>query len=178
MFNVFTDFHHAGLLNSLILLFEDRFKGKVFRPIGTKWHKMGFWAIHDHPATVEQYLGVGGATPDGSPRLNEVKERAFVDGGGLYYCHDIDSEKENRAITFEYFTNHPIDIVIASVPQHVEPFKRLCDLHVKKPLLIYQVGNEWNINEHKSLIDGVLSSAAPFKYSSAPGALAPSPNLV
>ena len=53
---VFTDFHHAGLLNSLILLFEGRMHGAVYRPIGIDWANKGYWAIYDHPATRQQYL--------------------------------------------------------------------------------------------------------------------------
>jgi hypothetical protein len=71
-YNVFTDFHHASLLQSFILLFEKRLGGNVFRPIGMEWAEKGFWKIYDHPATREQYLGLNGATPDGTPRLNEV----------------------------------------------------------------------------------------------------------
>lgn len=142
---VFTDFHHAGLLNSLILLFEKRLGGQLYRPIGKDWYEKGFWKIYDHPATVEQYLGIGGATPDGTPKLNEVTGIAYYVGDPIiYYCKDIDSGQTNRAITFEGFMNTPFDIVIASVPQHIEPFKKLCEIHPSHPKLIFQIGNAWS----------------------------------
>ena len=165
MLNIFSDFHHAGLLNSLIMLFEGRLGGNLYRPIGTDWHKNGFWKVFDHPATVEQYLGINGATPDGSPELNNVignGARIGFDGKRLpiYHCKDIDSKKTNKAITFDGFMNTHIDIVIASIPQHIEPFARLCELHPDKPILIYQVGNSWNVKPaQERLIQGVLSSA-------------------
>lgn len=141
MYNVFTDFHHASLLNSLILLFEKRLGGNVYRPIGVEWAQKGFWKIYDHPATQAQFLDIGGATPDGTRPLNEVEKTEDK----VYFCHDIDSDLTNKAITFDGFMSMHIDIVIASIPAHIEPFKRLCELHPDHPKLIYQVGNAWTI---------------------------------
>lgn len=162
-FNVFTDFHHASLLNSFILLFEKRLGGKVYRPIGMEWADNGFWKVYDHPATQQQYLAVGGATPDGTPPLNEMYgDNPIVTNGGLkkpflYFCQDIDSGYFNKAITMEGFMKLPIDIVIASLPQHIEPFKRLCELHPNKPKFIYQIGNAWNVEEN--IVKNVMASA-------------------
>lgn len=158
--NVFTDFHHASLLNSLIMLFEGRLGGNVYRPIGEEWYTNGFWKIYDHPATVNQYLGIGGATPDGSPKLNEVigSDRAsLILNARVYLCRDIEGDKTNKAVTFEGFLKLPIDIVIASIPQHLEPFKKLCELHPNKPKLIYQIGNAWNIPADS--VKNVMASA-------------------
>ena len=156
---VFTDFHHAGLLNSLILLFEKRLGGQVYRPIGVEWANEGFWKVYDHPATIQQFLGVGGATPDGTRPLNEVIE--LKDGqpsvAGLYRCQDIDSGKFNKAITLSTFYRMPIDIVVASIPAHVEPFKKLCELHPNKPKLIFQIGNAWTTEA--AMAPNVMASA-------------------
>lgn len=163
MYNVFTDFHHASLLQSFILLFEKRLGGKVYRPIGTEWFENGFWKIYDHPATVAQFLGIGGATPDGTPPLNEVDSvGARIGENGkrisIYNCHDIDSDGVNKAITYEGFMNMKFDIVIASIPAHVEPFARLCELHPNKPKLIYQIGNQWNFDGSLP-VKNIMSSA-------------------
>ena len=145
MYTVFTDFHHASLLQSLILLFEGRLGGTVYRPIGMEWAERGFWKVYDHPATQLQYLGINGATPDGTPPLNQVEAINAYPGMPLvYFCRDIDSDQYNKAITFDGFMHTKIDIVIATLPQHVEPFAKLCELHPDKPKLIYQVGNAWN----------------------------------
>lgn len=160
---VFTDFHHASLLNSLIMLFEGRMNGKVYRPIGIEWAEKGFWKVYDHPATQAQYLGVGSATPDGTPPLNEVGKIEGVGSGDgnafVYHCQDIDSGLTNKAITFDGFMANDFDIVIASIPQHIEPFRRLCDMHPSKPKLIYQIGNAWPQTPDIALVDGILSSA-------------------
>lgn len=156
---VFTDFHHAGLLQSLILLFERRLGGEVYRPIGTEWYKNGFWKVYDHPATVEQFLGIGGATPDGSRPLNEVLMTHLSPPNAtiVYHCKDIDSDETNKAITLQGFMALPFDIVIASLPYHIEPFKRLCEMHPSKPKLIYQIGNAWTVDA--GLAPNVMASA-------------------
>lgn len=165
MYKVFTDFHHSGLLNSLILLFEKRLGGQVYRPIGREWWEKGFWKIYDHPATVEQYLGIGGNTPDGTPKLNEVIpqnpgdkiEQFGTMWTGTYKCQDIDSGYYNKAITFDAFMRGKFDIVIASIPDHIEPFKRLCELHPNHPKLIFQIGNAWTTEA--GLAPNVMASA-------------------
>lgn len=150
---VFTDFHHAGLLQSFILLFEKRLNGEVYRPIGIDWHTRGYWKVYDHPATVQQFLGIGGATPDGSPKLNEVVTKEPP----VYNCQDIDSGETNKAITYEGFMSMPFDIVIASLPYHIEPFKRLCAEHPNHPKLIYQIGNAWTVGA--GLAPNIMASA-------------------
>lgn len=146
--NVFVDFHHSGLLNSLIMLFEDRFDGNVYRPIGLEWYEQGFWKVYDHPDTANQYLSFdqGYRPKDGSPPLNLIQEtrNPRMNQQEVYYCRDIDSDQLNKAITLETFKEMPIDIVIASIPQHIEPFKKLIREFKSNAKLIFQVGNEWN----------------------------------
>lgn len=156
--NVFTDFHHAGLLHSLILLFEKRLGGNLYRPIGKDWFDKGFWKVYDHPATVEQFLGIGGATPDNTPPLNDVIYRFPIQENAIiYFCKDIDSDRTNKAITYNGFMAMKIDIVIATLPYHIEPFKRLCALHPNKPKLIYQIGNAWTVDA--GMAPNVMASA-------------------
>lgn len=162
-YNVFTDFHHASLLQSLILLFEKRLGGKVYRPIGMEWANQGFWKVYDHPETQAQFLGIGAATPDNTPKLNEVdgmawKKDEYPGDPYVYFCRDIDSGNFNNAITFDGFMKTDIDIVIASIPQHVEPFRRLCELHPNKPKLIYQIGNDFGYID-TSLVKNIMLSA-------------------
>lgn len=148
--NVFTDFHHASLLNSLIMLFEGRLGGKVYRPIGMEWAEKGFWAIYPHPDTQAQYLSKaqGYRPADGTPPLNLVQEVQNLDTTGdhrVYLCRDIESISVNRAIDFETFLALDIDVIIASVPQHVEPFKRLIREYKPNAKLIFQIGNAWTV---------------------------------
>lgn len=151
---VLVDFHHAGLLQSFILLFEKRLGGEVYRPIGTDWHKLGYWKVYDHPATVEQFLGIGGATPDGTQPLNEVIGQSNPE---VYLCRDIDSGETNKAITLDGFFRGHFDIVIASIPDHIKPFQKLCDLHVDQPKLIFQIGNSWTTEA--GLAPNIMASA-------------------
>lgn len=168
MKKIFVDFHHASLLQSFILTFEKRFGWEVYRPIGMDWATKGFWKVYDHPATQAQFLGIGGATPDKTKPLNEVVHKYFEfnelnpnlgdDWIMIYSCQDIDSGLTNKAITFDGFMSIPFDVVIATIPQHIEPFKRLCELHPNKPKLVYQIGNAWNVPD-PSLVKNVMASA-------------------
>lgn len=163
MYTVFADFHHAGLLNSLILLFEERLGGSLFRPIGMEWAELGYWKVFDHPATRAQYLAIGGETPDNSQPLNEVVEEVSISGkekAQLYYCQDIDCGQINKAITLDGFMSMKFDFVIASLPQHIKSFRQLVNQHPDHPKLLYQVGNSWNITaEQAQYLDGVLASS-------------------
>jgi len=156
MYNVFTDFHHGALLQSLILLFEKRLGGKVFRPIGTEWFEKGYWKVYNHPATVQQYLtyAQGYRPQDGTQPLNII-ENVEQD---IYYCHDIESDGYNRAVSYEKFMSMPIDIVIASIPQHIYPFQKLCELHPSHPKFIYQIGNAWDVHTTDN-VTNVMASA-------------------
>lgn len=151
MLRVFTDFHHAGLLHSLILLFEGRLGGTVYRPIGMDWYKQGYWNVYDHPATALQYLGTNAGTPDGSKPLNEVQEIK----NEVYYCQDIDSNLTNKAIEFDTFTKMQFDVIIASLPQHLERYRELQALYQPQAALVYQIGNKWEANS----AENVLASA-------------------
>jgi hypothetical protein len=157
--NILTDFHHAGLLNSLILLFEKRLGYKVFRPIGMEWLDNGFWAVYDHPETAKQFLGLqqGYRPIDGTLPLNQIKLN-FNKDPNTYYCHDIASNYWNRAITFDRFKELDFDIVIASLPQHIEPFTRLIKEYKPNAKLVYQIGNNWNVTD-ETKIKNVMASA-------------------
>lgn len=164
MYNVFCDFHHASLLQSFIMLFEHRLGGNVYRPIGMEWAEQGYWKVYDHPATQQQFLTLNqGYRPiDGTPPLNQFVESVKLAPHlqvvpGVYFCNDIDSGQYNKAITLEAFFKLPIDIVIASLPYHIEPFKRLCEQHPNHPKLIYQIGNAWTVEA--GLAPNVMASA-------------------
>ena len=159
--NVLADFHHASLLQSLIMLFEGRLQGKLYRPIGLEWAEQGYWHVFDHPFTRQQFLSTGLGTveppvqmyPDGTRPLNIVDKIE----DGIYYCQDIDSGYYNKAITLAKFMELPIDIMIASIPQHIQPYKKLCALHPNKPKLIFQIGNAWTVEA--GLAPNVMASA-------------------
>lgn len=143
---IFADQHHMSLYNSLRLLFEKRLGGTLYRPIGKEWQEKGIWRMAEiyknSPVTIEQYLGIKDLKPD-----NE----------GIYHPYDEEYGYEQNAITLEKFYQLPIDIVIASLPEHIASFRVLCENHFNKPKLIYQVGNAWTIQEGSA--KNILASA-------------------
>ena len=124
--NVFADLHHGDLYHSLRMLFEKRLGGNLYRPIGLDWHKKGFWKYNDNLPTVKQYLDI----------RNED-----IDQGDHYLCPEGPHNEIDKALTFEQFKKKDIDIVIASVYQHEEPYSRLIKAFNPKAKLIRQAAN-------------------------------------
>ena len=62
-----------------------------------------------------------------------------------------------RGITLEELKNTQFDILIASIPQHIEPFKKLISLYQPQAKLIYQIGNMWDIDPNS--VKNVMASA-------------------
>lgn len=165
MYKVFSDQHHLSLYNSLSILFEKRLGGTLYRPIGKDWFTRGYWRMaeiyNNHPETIEQYLGIRPdyIPADGSAPLNRVQKIEK----GVYYIWDPEYEYYHKAIELNTFMQTDIDIVIASIPQHITSFARLCAEHPKHPKLIYQVGNAWTIQEGyaKNIMASAIINSVP-----------------
>lgn len=144
---IFSDFHHSSLFTSLKLLFEDRLGHTVYRPIGLEWFEQGYWKIaepyNNYPGTVEQFLKPGSTPTDGTPPLND----------NTYDC-----------ITLEQFKEMDIDIIIASIPAHIQAYKRLIREHKPNAKLIYHIGNiGWHNDIPWNEVDNVMASVKPFE---------------
>lgn len=146
MLKVFADQHHFGLYNSLKLLFENRLHGELYRPIGREWLDQGYWKMaevyNNHPFTVHQYLGI---------------HDDYVSEDGIYNIWENGHQFYQHAITLERFFRTLIDIVIASVPEHIQSFKKLCEQHPNHPKFIYQIGNAWPVEA--GLAPNIMASA-------------------
>lgn len=157
--NVFTDFHQTDLLYSLQLIFEKRLGYNLFRPIGLEWYKEGFWNIYPSLDTAEQYLGLrqGYQPKDKTLPLNQ----ASIKFDEIYYCEDKHNNVHNTAITLNTFREIDVDIVIASIPQHIKPFKELAQR--KNAKFIFQQGNMFSeILNNLHEIPNLLSSTNTF----------------
>ncbi|CAM4388280.1 hypothetical protein L1N85_23735 [Paenibacillus alkaliterrae] len=141
---VFTDFHHGSLMVSLLLLFEKRLGGTLLTPIGLEWHTQGFWKMWEYPDTIRQFLEPVG------------KGEPLNDSRSIYMCQD-GSGFTYKGVTLDAFYELPVDIVIASVPANVEPFWRLCQTHPSKPKLVFQIGNDWQLQQW--IAPNVMTSA-------------------
>lgn len=135
---VLADLHHQSLFSSLVMLFEKRLGYEIFRPIGMEWFLEDYWRINNQFDTAEQYLRPGSIPADGTPPLNEAEDLKY-------------------GITLEDFKKTKFDILIASVPQHIDPFKELIDVYQPDAKLIYQVGNMWTVDATK--VKNVMASA-------------------
>lgn len=150
--NIFADYHHDALMTSLYMLFEGRLGHKLYRPIGMDWWHEGYWAINELEDTAKQYLEIRSTPGDGTRGLNDAKEsNEYYEVPGLGSTH--------KAVTVEQFANMDIDVVIASIPQHILPFKRLIERYHPDAKLVLQIGNDWDF-EHLP-VENVLASIAP-----------------
>ena len=157
----FADLHHNALYYSLQLLFEKRLGGTLMRPIGEEWFEEGYFHIakpyNDYPGTITQFLGIRDEVympEDGSPPLNEIKEKT----SGYYLVKA--PGKDQKAVTLEQFKNTKFDIIIASIPQHLEPYTKLIKEYQPNAKLIYQIGNDFGPINFK-LAKNIMSSTMP-----------------
>jgi hypothetical protein len=158
---VFADFHHAGLQHSLKILFEDRLKGELYRPIGLDWFNNGYFKIAEPYGnamdTVNQFLGINGGTWDMYKNLNA--DYKLEDG--VYYIYDGQYKYHHKAITLDTFKEMQIDIVIASIPAHITPFRELITKYHPSAKFIFQMGNMFS-DINYSQIPNLMASTIPF----------------
>ncbi len=149
--NVFIDRHNESLTESLYMLFEDRLGMKVFEPVGMEWYTEGYWKINNLEETARQYLMPDYLPVDGSPPLNAgLKDLT-------YRYETVYDGRLRRMLTWEQAKQVPFDIILASVPAHVEPFHDLA--RARGAYFILQVGNEWDFEDYGDI--NVLASIEP-----------------
>jgi hypothetical protein len=162
-FNVFADFHHEELYESLRILFEDRFKANLYRQIGQEWYTEGFWKVCQHINSVEQFL---------TPAKNEefyptIKGQRFVGDaltiadsktlrytsyspveispGVLQVKNSVYPDKAYKAISLAAFKETRFDILLCSIPAHIPVFQKLKALYQPRAKIVFQLGNNWKI---------------------------------
>lgn len=136
--NIFIDMHHSSLYSSFLYTLEVRLGHKCWRSIGRKWFEKGYWKINRQEDTIQQYLATYGYDPlDGTPVLNQVK----WSDDGIYYTVDPNTNQTHKAIEYDTFLDMDFDVIIASIPDHIEPFKKLAKLKGAK--MVFQAGNEF-----------------------------------
>jgi hypothetical protein len=164
---VFADFHHDGLYNSLSMLFEDRLGYELYRPIGIDWYTEGYWHIFPHPATAKQYLDIYGPNVyienlHGKPLLPMEKVNAESEkiDDHTYLIRRRNFGRYHKGITLERFKEEDFDLLISSIPPHIEPYSELIKLYHPKAKHIFQVGNSWGYMQN---VKNILSSTAPYE---------------
>lgn len=160
---ILADMHNLGLYYSLQLLFEKRLKGELYRPVGMDWFNEGYFKIAEpygnNPSTIAQFLEVNSSSPDGLFRLNDAKKVQ----DGVYEFIDLANDTTNKGITLETFKNTKFDIIIASIPQHIEPFKELVQKYQPQAKFVFQCGNVyWDKSVDYSKVPNLLASVKKF----------------
>ena len=162
---VFCDLHHADLYYSLQLLFEKRLGAEMYRPIGLDWYTEGFWHVYPHVDTAKQFLGLDQAiNPPKDVHGNFLSDREQLNKyyrfeDGIYYVRDTTKDKIQRGITLDKFKEMHFDILISSMPAHINCFNQLIHKYQRKAKHIFQVGNAWG---RQPGVFNILASIAPF----------------
>lgn len=165
---ILADLHHHDLFYSLQLLFEKRLHCELYRPIGLDWYHQGFWNVFPHIDTAKQFLGLDQAiNPPKDIYGNYLSDREQLNKyyrfeDGIYYIKDTTKDKIQRGITLEKFKNMNFDIILSSIPQHIQPFNRLIALYQPKAKHVFQVGNAWN---YMPGVKNILASTSRFSVS-------------
>jgi hypothetical protein len=157
--NILVDFHQESLLESLYKLFEDRLGYSCFRPIGLEWFEKGFWKINDSRDTAEQFLSLNSIPGDGTQPLNDFSHK------DEHYIYKIPRDGyTQKGLTFDQFLEKDFDLIIASIPTHIEPFKKLAQMKGAK--FAFQVGNQWDFLNYsvKNVLASIKSRAYPSHF--------------
>lgn len=161
---VLIDLHHEDLFYSLFSLFEKRLGYEVYRQIGKEWFDEGYWMVYNHPDTVNQYLGIHLTEEWAEIKKKNAhmyctihNETAYEKEDGLYLVPDYPRGVTYKAITLEKFKNMEFDIIISSMPSHINKFNKLIQLFQPKAKHIFQAGNNWNVSGFD--VKNILSSS-------------------
>ncbi|PWU04803.1 MAG: hypothetical protein C5B43_04155 [Verrucomicrobia bacterium] len=151
--NVFSDFHHEDLYYSLGLLFQKRLGWSLYRPIGMDWFYEGYWKINNLEETARQYLEVGWEPVDKTLPLNEATSSPWI-------VRDLHNNSYQETMTLDLFKKTNIDIVIASIPAHIEPFKKLAA--EKGAKFIFQAGNVFPEVDYTTIPNLMANTLPPY----------------
>lgn len=139
--NILCDLHHIGLWHSLEFLFEKRLGHNLYCPVGMEWFPL-YWGIAEPYGndirTATQYLTI----------------KAPPDRDGIYRFDNV------KGITLQKFFEMPIDIMIATVPENIEKYKKLITLYKPTTKFIFQMGNMFSTNFAR--VPNLLSSTIAF----------------
>lgn len=142
--NILIDNHHRELTHSLFLLFRKRLGHGVFYPIGMEWYEKGCWHVYPHVDTARTYLDLKltDSSVYGKKEILTAGGREVPDEK-FHYCFNSTKEVYDKAVTLENFIKTPVDILVASIPQHVPCFNELIQKYHPKAKLVFQMGNTY-----------------------------------
>ncbi len=145
--NVFTEYHHGGLFHALQILFEKRLGCRLFCQVGYEWANEGYWNINDLPTTKIQYL--------------DPKSCKYRTDGILYY-HDESEGIFQARLNLEQFKKMKFDVIVCTLQNHEQLFRKLRDLYQPKAKLLRLCGN-WGEQVDLTGYDGFIDTTGLYK---------------
>lgn len=144
---VFTEWHHGGLFQAMVNLWEKRLGGMVFAPVGYEWVREGIWRLSSRPETQKQYL--------------DPSSCQLASDGWLYY-YDRAEMRVQRRITFDQFKKIKFDIILATLQEHELTFRTLKEKHQPQAKYVRLAGN-WGEQINWGLIDNFIDTTGKYK---------------
>lgn len=169
---ILADLHHGGLYHSLQLMAND-LGAEIYRPIGLEWFENGFFGIAEpygnDLSTIRQFL-----EPSELPIVHDAPAINYgsLRTDSVYVCRDFAHESYTYGISFDTFCKTEFDIIIASIPYHIDKYHELRNKYQPNAKIIYQIGNPgWSLPPLEK-IPNVLDSVgmlrddqlAPYHY--------------
>ncbi len=139
---VFTEWHHGGLFHSMQMLWEGRLGGSLFCQVGFDWADQGYWNINDLPTTKIQYLD---------------PKHCITGKAGIPLYFDPSEEIFQKRISLEDFKNTKFDVILCTLQNHQEAFKKLRDYYQPQAKLIRLCGNTGEQIDY-SLFEGFIDT--------------------
>jgi hypothetical protein len=138
---VFTEWHHGGLFQAIVNLFEKRLGGLVFAPVGFEWVENHYWRYALRDETIKQYLDPASC---------------LLGSDGFFYYYDPAELRTQRRITFKQFKEMKFDILLCTLTEHQDIYVELKEKYQKKAKLIRLSGNAFEMIDfynYKNFID-------------------------
>jgi hypothetical protein len=150
--NVFCDYHHRDLLASLYFLFEKRLGYKLYVPRGMEYFREGLISIYeDHLAEQVSNQFLVGAL-EGCTILK-------TDSDGTDTRYDQLERLPIRTVTLEAFKNIKFDILVCTLPHHVDRFFEIKTKYQPQAKIILQSGNNSQLVSSKNKLHNILTSS-------------------
>lgn len=146
---VLADFHHHALAESLAVLFEDRYGGELFFPIGMDWFDRGIWQFE------KQFHGDRVARQ----YLEGIWHDAVDIGNGVWRRHDPRHPgRIHHGITHDAARDTRWDVVISTLPPNDPGFYHMARMASGECRFGIQVGNNHQVSSWDKA-DFILSSS-------------------
>jgi hypothetical protein len=151
---VLTEFHQESLWWSMKLLFEDRLKWELYRPIGMDWYNKGYYRLYGHLCMKDPY---------GWLAHRYLEDTVYGYDKSTRMAYGVETRKGCdlfpwfKCLTLEQAKDTQFDYIICGIKDNERYLKRFRDEFCPNAKLIRHVGNAGDIVDF-DIYHNVMSS--------------------